>query len=414
MNPLRITCRLAVRDWLSERLLSLCAVLTLASVLAPLLLLFGIRFGLVQTMQERLLEDPTILSVTSVGSGSYTNDWLNAIKHRPEVAFATLTTRSIAATMLIYKEDSAKDGSTDRRVTVSVEPTGLGDPILLSNAIDFRGMSDETGRDPVVLSASAANKLGAQKGDILIGQIGRKRPDGVLESARLRLRVAGVLPLEMQDKEVAYTSLSLLEDLENYRDYIVVAQRNFLGDPPPAGPRFYSGFRIGVNNLNDVGVLRDYLQNSLGIEAYTHARDIAVVQNLDHSLRIVFWLVALAAGAGFMAATAGTVLAGVRRKDKHLGMLRLMGLPGVGLFPVVQALLTGFMGTLCAGGVYLASSVAINALFAETLNGMDVCRLPLSHFLAALSLVVILSAVASASAARAAARIEPSDVLRAL
>lgn len=411
MNPLRITCRLAVRDWMSERLLSLCAVLTLASVLAPLLVLFGIRFGLVATMQQRLLEDPAILTISSVGSGSYTADWLATIKRRPEVTFATLTTRSIAATMQLSKDSPE---ASDQRVTVSVEPTGLGDPLLACNAIDFRGMSDESGRDPVVISALVAAKLKAQTGDILVGQIGRKRPDGVLESASLRLRVAGVLPLAAQDKEVVYTSLALLDDLENYRDYIVVGQRNFLGDPPPPGQRFYSGFRIGVKELESVGNLRDYLQNSLGIETYTRARDIAVVQNLDNSLRIVFWLVALAAGTGFMAATAGAVLAGVRRKDKHLGMLRLMGLPGVALFPVVQALLTGFMGTLCAGGLYLFFSTVINILFADALNGLAVCRLPIPYFLGSLVLVLTLSAVASIGAARAAARIEPSDVLRAL
>lgn len=412
MRALRITCRLAVRDWLDERLLSFCSVLTLASVLAPLLILFGVRFGLVQSMQERLLEDPTILSVSSVGSGSYTADWLATIKGRPEVTFAILTTRSIAATMQLYPENA--ENTQGRRVNASVEPTGAGDPVLVRHGITFRGMSDTVGRDPVVLSAPAAQKLGAKQGDVLIGQIGRKRPDGVLESAKLRLRVEGILPLEVQDKEVVYTSLPLLEDLENYRDYIVVAQRNFLGDPMPTGPRFYSGFRIGVKDMDSVGVLRDYLQNSLGIETYTRARDIAVVQNLDRSLRLVFWLVALAAGAGFMAATSGSVLAGVRRKDKHLGMLRLMGLPGVALFPVVQALLTGLMGTLCAGGLYLGASVVINALFAEALNGLNVCRLPFGYFLGALVLVLALSAMASAGAARAAARIEPSDVLRAL
>ena len=50
----RVMCRLACRDYLREALLSACAVLGLAAVLTPLLVLYGVKFGVVQTLTDRL------------------------------------------------------------------------------------------------------------------------------------------------------------------------------------------------------------------------------------------------------------------------------------------------------------------------------------------------------------------------
>ena len=53
-----IICGMALRDYWHERALSLCAVLALATVLAPLLILFGVRNGVISNLQERLLRYP--------------------------------------------------------------------------------------------------------------------------------------------------------------------------------------------------------------------------------------------------------------------------------------------------------------------------------------------------------------------
>ena len=66
-----IICGMALRDYWHERALSLCAVLALATVLAPLLILFGVRNGVISNLQERLLQDPRNLEIVPVGSGKY-------------------------------------------------------------------------------------------------------------------------------------------------------------------------------------------------------------------------------------------------------------------------------------------------------------------------------------------------------
>ena len=62
---------LAWADWCAEARLSACAVLGLAAVLAPLLVLFGLKYGLVATLTERLLADPRTRELLPVGSHVY-------------------------------------------------------------------------------------------------------------------------------------------------------------------------------------------------------------------------------------------------------------------------------------------------------------------------------------------------------
>ena len=75
----RVMCRLACRDYLREALLSACAVLGLAAVLTPLLVLYGVKFGVVQTLTDRLQHDPRNLEVSPVSSGRFTlRMWKNS------------------------------------------------------------------------------------------------------------------------------------------------------------------------------------------------------------------------------------------------------------------------------------------------------------------------------------------------
>ena len=116
--------RLALGDYLHERLLSLCAVLALAAVLTPLLILFGVKYGVVSTLTERLERAPQTLEISPVGSGHYTRDYLEQLSRHPAVAFVLPRTRAIAATLDLVTEGG-------QRCTVSLEPTAAGDPLLL-------------------------------------------------------------------------------------------------------------------------------------------------------------------------------------------------------------------------------------------------------------------------------------------
>ena len=61
--------RLASRDYFHEKLMSSCFVLALAAVLGPMMVLFGLKFGIVGAMVDQLIENPLNREIRPVGSG---------------------------------------------------------------------------------------------------------------------------------------------------------------------------------------------------------------------------------------------------------------------------------------------------------------------------------------------------------
>lgn len=239
-----------------------------------------------------------------------------------------------------------------------------------------------------------------------------------MQRARVTLRVAGVLPLAAQQKDVAFVPLPLAQATEDYRDGRAVPElgtaQGWTGEPRPEGPRLYPGFRLYASSLEAVTGLREFFAGQ-GLEVYTHAAEIEQVTSLSRALNTVFALICAAAAAGFLASTASSALAGVKRKERMLGLLRLTGF-GTGallLFPLVQALLTALLGTATAMGVYAAAAAVINHLFAASLGDMEqVCRLLPRHVLLVFAAVAGLALTAALGPALRATRIEPSEVIR--
>ena len=104
MHTLVQICHLSLRDYLHERLLSACAVLGLAAVLAPLLILFGVKFGVVETLTERLRSDPATLEISPVGSGHFSAADMERWRDDGRVAFVMPRTRTLAATVELLPE----------------------------------------------------------------------------------------------------------------------------------------------------------------------------------------------------------------------------------------------------------------------------------------------------------------------
>ena len=270
----RVMCRLACRDYLREALLSACAVLGLAAVLTPLLVLYGVKFGVVQTLTDRLQHDPRNLEVSPVSSGRFTLQDVEKFAARPDVAFALPRTRAIAATMDLR---NGKEGAR-KTVTASLEPSAAGDPLLARYGVPAPVMPAQPLAAPVevTLSAPAAEKLGCSLGDTLTGTLER-RYQGQVQRARVTLRVAGVLPLAAQQKDVAFVPLPLAQATEDYRDGRAVPElgtaQGWTGEPRPEGPRLYPGFRLYASSLEAVTGLREFFAGQ-GLEVYTHAAEI--------------------------------------------------------------------------------------------------------------------------------------------
>ena len=429
---------LALADYRHEKLLSFCAIFGLAAVLAPLLILYGVKFGVLNTLTERLLSDPNTLEITPVVSGQYTKEDLNKLARQPGVAFVLPRTRSIAATMTL-----AAEGKTP--LVVSLEPTAAGDPLLERYKLPSVTMVAQQGaeaagnagsarqnpllrkrpsaQDPTlreagaILSDMAARKLGLQAGDVVLGIVERAY-GGVISSAYVRLRVHGVLPLAAQQKETAYVPLELVESCEDFRDGRAVpelgAGNGWSGEPRPDVPREYASFRLYAGDLASVSVLHETLARQ-GTDTYTHAEEIEQIITLEQGLTLIFSLICLAAMAGFFFSTTSSVLAGIRRKQRTLGLLQLTGFTrqSLLLFPLTQVVLTALLGTSIAAAAYLVAAHFLNQAFAGSLQGLEqVCRLLPEHFAWAYAISTGISLAAALAPAWQSSKIEPSEVIR--
>lgn len=83
-----LVASLAWQDYVADARLSACAVLALVAVIAPLLVLFGLKSGLVGSLTERLERDPQVREVIPMGGGRFNAASVEALALRPDVAFA--------------------------------------------------------------------------------------------------------------------------------------------------------------------------------------------------------------------------------------------------------------------------------------------------------------------------------------
>lgn len=394
---LALMSQLAWHDYRADGRLSACAVLALVAVLAPLLVLFGLKFGLISSLTERLERDPGVREIVPLGGGRFSSEAIAELAARSDVAFALPRTRQIAAT--------AELSAGERGVTVEMIPTAAGDPLVAPALLPLPA-------DGVLLSRRAAEKLGVEAGDQLSAAFGRQ-VGGRPEYQRTRLQVMGVLPLSAFPRDALFASLPLLEAAEDYRDGLAVAKLGWPGrSESQRSARVYPGFRLYAADLEGVERLRRYFAER-NLEVATQADAIAQVRSLSRNLSLVFWIIASLALGGAFAAMTASALAAVERKRRALSVLRLLGFSSTALvaFVVLQALYTGVFGLLLAWGLYGAAELGLNRLFQQT-PGEYACRLLLGHYLLALLATLLCSSLAAASGGWRAARIEASEGLR--
>ncbi|MFU1952613.1 ABC transporter permease, partial [Bordetella avium] len=136
--------RLAGADLRHDRLVSLCMVASLVAVIAPLLLLFGLKHGVISTMRDQLLNDPHNLEIRLLNSGSYDQTWVDALAQHPQAGFVIGLTRSLNT-----QADLLRSGAQFLE-NADVLPTASGDPLMAGLRAPAAGA--------VVLSAQAATR----------------------------------------------------------------------------------------------------------------------------------------------------------------------------------------------------------------------------------------------------------------
>ncbi|MDR2726962.1 MAG: ABC transporter permease [Deltaproteobacteria bacterium] len=217
---------LCLADLRHEWLLSLCMVLAVASVLGPLLILFGLKFGTVETLRDRLIRDPRNCEIRPMSSRSYSQEWFTAMAGRADVSFVTPYTRQLATSIDMYLP-----GQKEKALAMDAIPTGDKDPLVLENGAAIPSLSE------CLLTTPAAESLGAKAGDTIV-LVARRIRNGQFETGERKLTVTGVLPIRAGATKAAFIRLPLLEAIESYKDGMGVPAFGWHGELPRAYPAF--------------------------------------------------------------------------------------------------------------------------------------------------------------------------------
>ncbi len=401
MNQFKNIVSLSFRDYSHEWRMSGCFVLALASVLAPMMILFGLMFGIVTSMVNGLVENPSNREIRPVGSSRFDDDWIKQVAARKDVSFVIPKTRALAATIQLKSKTAGRIYSTELMATAN------GDPLLkdLPKAPD--------GFYQVILSDSIAKKLKVNKGDRINGSLARQFR-GKRERVHLELTVIDIAPTHAISRNVAFVSLDLLLATESFKDGRAVPELNWSGLDGNDSSREYPSFRMYARSIYDVEHLVSMLEGQ-GLNVKANTAEIKTVQSIDKNLTINFWIIDCVGAVGFSLSLGASLWANVDRKRKELSILRLVGFQGgkIILFPVLQSLYTGFLGWMLAVLMYLMAEQSINQILAPSLNINQVlCYLLAEHFFWALGLTMFVASTAAILGGIRASNIEPSDGLR--
>jgi putative ABC transport system permease protein len=401
MSQLNNILRLSFRDYSHEWRMSGCFVFALASVLAPMMILFGLKFGIVSSMISGLVENPVNREIRPIGSGRYNEQWVEQFSARSGVEFIIPKTRALAATIQL------KSNTARHILSTEMMATAQGDPLLT-------GLSSvPTGYSEVILSQSAARKLKVDKGHTIDASLARQFR-GKRERVHLTLTVIEIASETVSSRNIAFVNLDLLLATEQFKDGRAVPELDWLGDTEEFGTRQYPSFRLYAKSIYDVDGLVTALEKE-GTRVKANTAEIHTVQSIDQNLSVIFWIIACVGAVGFAFSLGASLWANVDRKKKDLSILRLLGFKSsrIVLFPVVQSCLTGLFGWLFAVLIYLIFEQLINRLLAPRLNlDQTLCFLLSEHFFWALGLTMMTSVLAAILGGFRAARIEPSDGLR--
>ncbi|TVR98143.1 MAG: FtsX-like permease family protein [Wenzhouxiangellaceae bacterium] len=218
-RSLRMIPALALANLRHEWILTLCLVIALAAVIAPLLVLLGLRHGTIETLREQLVQDPVYRELRPLQTREFAPEWFKDVARWPEVEFLTPTILPLSSVVQIVHPENGRVEIFD------LVPTADGDPLLLEN----RGVIPAD--DEIVLTAESARRLEVGTGDELTVRVTRTR-GGRTELAESTVQVGAVLEPRASSLARVYATLDFVLDVEAYKEGYGAVQRGWSGATP--------------------------------------------------------------------------------------------------------------------------------------------------------------------------------------
>lgn len=230
---------LAFLDLKDDALLSVCLVCAIAAVLAPIMILAGLKFGFIEILRNKFIQDPSFRLITPSEAQIRTDAFFTKLRARGDVAFVQPNVNLSGTSVRIAA------GSSERAETFDLMPTAEGDPLIVEN----EGQAPLPGE--ITMTGPGAEALGVAVGQevtlLVFRSLGGRR-----ESQRVPLKVRSILRLGADAERRAYVTLDLVQDIENYRAGIPVARRGWFGPAIPPQQSFDAAHLVLETALDEV------------------------------------------------------------------------------------------------------------------------------------------------------------------
>ena len=392
--------QLALKALKFEKLVSFCLIAYLCSVIAPLLLLFSLRFGIITNLEENLKQDPSNLEIKFMSGYKLGDEFFESLKENPHVQFVLPLTRSLSVTTSVFANGKLID-------RIDAMPTAKNDPLVLRS-----GITQDLGLNEVFMSKSLAEDLKLKVGDSLKLKISRKLND-VNENSVQTFTLKGIIDSRYLQLRKILINFDTLVYMEDYRD----------GFNPPVfsdGSKLnqardsFAKARLYVKTLDDVEPMSKMLRQSYSI---TDSSDqIEKLNKITSILNFVFTAIALVSVVGGLLAATGLIFTNLKRRLQGFALLKLTGINNSKCIEqvVVENLILSLCAYVLSLLLFMVGMIWFNTSFAADLKiGTDVSLISTTHVLFGLLATVLSCAAISYGIAKILlSKINIADSLR--
>ncbi len=360
--------KLALCSLRFDKIISICIIAALCSVIAPLLLLFSLRFGIISNLETKLSSNPTNLEIRMMSGYRLNSEFFNNLKNNPHISFVMPLTRSLSVTANM---------NFNGKIVQNLEtlPTGEGDPLIKEMKLDGNLADNEA-----YLSESTAEDLGMKAGDHFKFVISRITDNKKVNSV-VPFTLKGIIKKELLPHKTILVNFNTLVYMEDYRDGFDPPVFSD-GSNPNSERKNFAKARIYVKSLNDLEpVVKELRKN------YSITDKLASVENLKaitDVLDFIFSTIAVASIVGGVMATIGLIFTNVSRLEKTFALMFLTGLSksNVVFIVIIQNVILSLFAYIVSLILFYSGMFTFNLYFKDLL-GPDtlVSMLTLQHVL---------------------------------
>lgn len=402
----KLSCSLALTDLWHDRKVTLCVVAALVAIMAPLLLLFGLKHGVITQLRHDLAQKPDLLEIRTQGNTHrLTLPWLDSVKQREDVSFAIGLTRSLNAEAQVFKTEQAAQHSISDHLYSEIIPTAEGDPL-------FSSFASPITKNDIAISHKLAQQLKFAVGDPLFFKLSRTT-NGQKINTVFSAHIAYILPPQLFSRSAAFVPVEFLLGMEYFIDGL---QDSFEVVERVPEHYIFANVRIYARSMQDVLGLSEWLEQQ-HIQTSSQQSAIHSTLTINAVLNLIFSVIAITALVGGLTSLTGSFLANIDRRHQLIAILRLLGFNKKNIISYIsiQIFIITILSYCVSVAFYFAGSSVFNHFLGKNEQTSSFSTyLSLNQLLIAFLLSVLVSLVVAAIGAKQSMHIEPAESLRAL